>query len=369
MAATLAVDVLLDARVVERGHTGIARYVRELAARLPEVAPIRLSALVTREETRVEGVTTHVRMRAPFLHPAEQAELPLRAAAWRGWKRRHGVVWTPAFNAACVTPGPLVLTLHDANHLAVMTNHPWAHFAYYQSIVKLAASRASGVIAVSEFAKQEIVARIGVPEAKIHVVHNGVSAPPTPSADSIARVRAARGLPERYVAYLGNFKPHKNLDTLLRAAATFAKEVPLALIGGTEAELGNALPAARSLGAHVIVMRQVPDEELWPILAGASVFVMPSRYEGFGLPPLEAMSLGVPVISSNAGALPEVVGDAALLVYPDDVAGFCKAIERVLNEPALAASLVQKGRARAGQLTWDAAARATARVLQDAARP
>src|SRR4051812_13440914 len=99
--ASSSAEVLLDARVVERGHTGIARYALELAARLPEVAPIRLTALVNRPETRIPGASALVRVRAPFLNPAEQAEVPLRAAAWRGLRRRQGVVWIPAFNAAC----------------------------------------------------------------------------------------------------------------------------------------------------------------------------------------------------------------------------------------------------------------------------
>src|SRR4051812_18526197 len=131
MAARSRVDVLLDARVTERGHTGIARYVLELAARLPEIAPIRLTALVTRAETQIPGATNTIRMKAPFLHPAEQAELPLRAAAWRGIHRRHGVVWSPAFNASCATTGPFVMTIHDANHLALPNNYSKAHVVYY----------------------------------------------------------------------------------------------------------------------------------------------------------------------------------------------------------------------------------------------
>ncbi len=367
MSDALSADVLLDARVVERGHTGIARYVRELALRLPMAGAIRLTSILSRPDVTLAGAGETLRVRSPFLHPAEQIELPLRVAAWRGVARRGGVFWVPAYNAACVAPGPMVLTIHDANHLAISDNASAARTLYYRTVVRLAARRATAVIAVSEFARREIVTRVGVPEHKVRVIPLGATPPPEITPDMIARVRAARGLPERYVAYLGSFKPHKNVGMLLQAAG-FAKDVPLVLVGGAEVELGNAVAAARSTGARVIVIRQLPDAELWPLLAGATVFAFPSRYEGFGLPPLEAMSLGVPVVTTTAGALPEVVGDAALRVDPNDPAGMRRAIERILNDGSLAADLAARGRARAAQFTWEEAASRHARVLIEAAR-
>jgi glycosyltransferase involved in cell wall biosynthesis len=259
-----------------------------------------------------------------------------------------------------------VLTIHDANHLAISDNASPARTLYYRTVVRVAALRASAVIAVSEFARREIVSRIGVPAEKVRVIPLGATPPPQVTPEMIARVRAARGLPARYVAYLGSFKPHKNVGVLLQSAR-FAKEVPLVLVGGTEAELGNAVAAARSTGARVVVIREVPDADLWPLLAGASVFAFPSRYEGFGLPPLEAMSLGVPVVTTTAGALPEVVGDAALLVDPNDAAGMGRAIERVLGDGTLATELAAKGRLQAAKFSWDEAARRHAQVLIEAA--
>lgn len=360
-------DVLLDARVLERGPGGIGRYVAELARRLPALG-VDLCAIVSADENRVEGARSTLRVRSPFLSPLEQLELPARVAAWRVRSPR-GVVWTPAYDAPALAPGRTVVTVHDANHLALPQGgvKGLAHAAYYASVVRLACARARAVICPSDFARREVVERIGVDPSKIAVILNGVSAPPTPGDAELERVKAALGLPDRYVLYVGNFKPHKNLRLLLEAAPSFARDVPLVLAGGREAELGGALERARGAGARIVVLPPVADRELMPLLAGAAVFAFPSRYEGFGLPPLEAMGQGVPVVTTTAASLPEVVGDAALLVGPDDATGLAQAISRLLSDRALAGSLVEKGRARVAELSWDRCAAATADVLRRAA--
>ncbi|MFI5246839.1 MAG: glycosyltransferase family 4 protein [Gemmatimonadales bacterium] len=362
---SMAVDVLLDARVIERGHTGIARYVHELVAALP--AEVRLSALLSNPDSSLAGARETVRVRSHFLSASEQLELPARVAAWRGLTRRRGVFWVPAYNAACLAPGPMVCTVHDANHLAFPEYPSIAHTLYYRGIVRLACERAAAVITVSEFSRREIVDRIGVDPEKVHVIPLAITPRPRPSEEAIAKVRVARNLPGRYVTYVGNFKPHKNLRTLLEAAPQFATEVPLVLIGGTEAELENALPAARGRGAKVMVLRSVSDEELWPLLAGSSAFAFPSLYEGFGLPPLEAMSLSVPTVVSNTTALPEVVGDGALQVNPRDSEALASAINRLVEDEPFARALGEKGRVRACSRTWREVALQTARVLAEAA--
>jgi glycosyltransferase involved in cell wall biosynthesis len=360
-----SIDVLVDARVIERGHTGIARYVREITS---ELQPhMNVSAILTSSQAQLAGATEVVRARAPFLSQAEQVELPLRVAAWRGLSRRRGVFWVPSYNAACLAPGPMVVTIHDANHLAFPEEYSAAHALYYRTVVRLAARRAAAVITVSEFARRELIDRIGIAPEKIRVIANAITPRKQPGADAVLQAQLGRGLPERYVTYVGNFKPHKNLKTLLEAAPHFASHAPLVLIGGSEAELGNALPSARSRGAQVIVLRGVPDDELWPLLAGSSAFVFPSLYEGFGLPPLEAMGLGVPTIVSNTTSLPEVVGDAALQVNPRDADELGLAVRRVLDDAALAQSLGAAGRSRAASRTWREAALQTARVLMEAA--
>jgi glycosyltransferase involved in cell wall biosynthesis len=361
-------DVLVDARVIDRGHTGIARYVRELAPRLSGARGVRLSALVTRSSTGLDGASL-VHARAGFLSPAEQLELPLRVAAWRGWSRRHAPFWVPAYDVPALAPGPLVTTIHDANHLAFPEQYSAAKALYYRTIVRLACVRARAILAPSAFAKQELVTRLGADPAKIHVTLLGVSPRGRPAPARIAAVRATLALPGPYVAYLGNFKAHKNVPMLLRAARRFPADVTLVLVGGREDELGPALADARRDGARVHVVPALSDDDLWPFLAGASVFAFPSKYEGFGLPPLEAMALGVPVVTTRAGSLPEVVGDAAPTCDPDDADGFGDAIARLLGDEALARSRSAQGLARAATFTWDRCADETAAVLRAAGLP
>lgn len=366
-------EVLLDARILDRGHTGIARYVRELAKRLvaQAPAPLSLTALLTHETASLEGASDVVRARAPFLSPLEQLELPLRVAAWRARRRGQGgrrLFWVPAYDAACLAPGPLAITMHDVNHLAFSQHFGPQHAVYFRTVVKLACERARVILVPSAFARNEAVQRLRLSPERMRVTPYGVSVPTRPEPAAIAKVLKKHGIPPRYVLYVGNFKAHKNPGTLLAQAPRWSKELPLVLLGGTEGELGAALTSARAAGARVHVVKQVPDAELWPLVAGATVFAFPSRYEGFGLPPLEAMALGVPVVSSNAASLPEVVGNAAITIDPDDADGFAEAIARVAGDAELAKTLVSKGLARAAELTWERCAEQTAAALLEAAR-
>jgi len=361
-------DVLVDARVVEKGHTGMARYVRELLRVLGTRPGLRLSAIQGGGAAPLEGVSEQVVARSPFLHPAELAELPLLVARWRGLGRRGAPFWVPSFNASPVSPGPVVLTVHDANHLAFPDAYGSQHALYYRTVVRAACARASAVLVPSSFARREVTSRIGVPASRVHVTLLGVNVPPKPTDEAIAKVRSERGLTSRYVLYVGNFKPHKNLSTLLDASVGLGDDVTLVLAGGAEEELGNSLPAARGAGARVSVLRHVPDEELWPLLAGASVFAFPSRYEGFGLPPLEAMAQGVPVVAADAASIPEVTGGAAMLVSPDDTLRLRAALREVLDDERLRQDLIARGRDRARELSWERCAERTAAVLEGTAR-
>jgi len=210
-----------------------------------------------------------------------------------------------------------------------------------------------------------------------------------PLADLVARP---------YVLAIGNTKPHKDLTTLLRALAQMAPARPdlrLLLVGaeppgylgapragappGAAPAAPPGVPPRVPLGvppgvppevrARVVFTGRVTDTELRTLYAGASAFVFPSRYEGFGLPPLEAMALGVPVVCADAASLPEVVGDAALLFPPGDAAALAAALSRVLDDPALRERLSQAGRERATQFTWQRTAAATVAAYREALCP
>lgn len=354
--------LLLDARILSRPPTGIRRYTEELARRLA-VRGFALSALVDSDTPAPEWAVEVLRAKSAFLSPKEQLELPVLVARWRRRVGHRATFFVPSYNIAALAPCDLAVTIHDANHLAFPELYGLKYRAYYQGVVRLAAQRARVIFTPSEFAKSELVERIGVPGSRCVVTPLGAPDSPRPSEEAIAKTREDYGLSGEYVLYVGNFKPHKNLPLLLNSAPAFAPLATLVLVGGEEAELGEELKAARAQGAQIQVIPRLDDAALWAMLAGAKVFAFPSVYEGFGLPPLEAMSLGVPVVASRAASIPEVTKEAAILVDPGNPRAFGAEIRKVLEEPALAESLASRGLKRAAQMTWESTADLTAEAL------
>jgi glycosyltransferase involved in cell wall biosynthesis len=203
----------------------------------------------------------------------------------------------------------------------------------------------------------------------VEVIHNALderlATPPT--ADEVARVRDRFLLRSPFVLYAGNIKPHKNLERLIEAYALMRKrgveDVKLLIIGDEISKYPNLRRTVHrhQLHQHVRFLGFVPDATLAVLYRLAKVFVFPSLYEGFGLPPLEAMAAGVPVVTSNVSSLPEVVGDAALLIDPLDAAAIADAMARVLRDPVLNADLVRRGLERVKAFSWE---RSVARTRQ-----
>jgi glycosyltransferase involved in cell wall biosynthesis len=236
---------------------------------------------------------------------------------------------------------PTVVTLHDVQHLDLPTMFPRAERAFRAAFWQPALRRADRVIVLSEFVKERAVARIGLDPARIRVVPQGVDHETLMPGD---------GEREPFLLYPARSWPHKNHARLFEAFATLRRERPelrLVLTGG--GDFSDAPVGVESRG-------YVGKAELVALMQRASALVFPSLYEGFGLPPLEAMACGCPVACSDAAALPEVVGDAARLFDPNDASAIAAAVRNVLNDPA---PWVERGLARAQQFSWDATARAT----------
>jgi glycosyltransferase involved in cell wall biosynthesis len=230
--------------------------------------------------------------------------------------------------------------------------------------------RAAAIIAVSENTRRDVTRLMGIPAEKIVVIHEGVNPAyhGAIAAGEVARVRQKYHLPARYLLFLGTLEPRKNIGVLLEAYhALLARDdsVPRLVVAGRKGWLFEPVfqkVEALGLGERVSFTDWVPEADTPALVAGAEVFVYPSLYEGFGLPPLEAMACGTPVITSTASSLPEVVGDGGLLVDPHDAAGLAQALERLLADDALRADLRGRALARARQFTWEAAARQTLAV-------
>lgn len=266
---------------------------------------------------------------------------------------------------------PVVATLHDA----IPLSHPeWINYSFKtvkNALWKRSAHWTDQVITVSEDSKREIVRWFGIPPERISVTPLGVGRQwfaEIPQKE-LERVRLKHALPERFFLFVGTVQPRKNVGRLLEAhrslPAKLRREVPL-VVAGRAGWLCEAEVAALEGGddGALRYLRHVPEDDLMPLVKQASVMVLPSLHEGFGLPVLEAFAAGTPVVSSNAGAIPEVAGDAAILVDPLDVNALAQAMRQVVEDTPLAGALRAKGRERAKQFTWQRTAKLTEDVYR-----
>ncbi|MFZ5440991.1 MAG: glycosyltransferase family 4 protein [Myxococcota bacterium] len=354
------VKVLIDLRMV-RGHLhGIARYALELARRLPQLEPgwqfvgLTAPAGVPDDLGALAPRIPLVRAKAEFLSPLEQPALLTDLL-----RQRPDLFHATSFSVPALWPGKLVATIHDANHLALPESASVTHTAYYRLVVAPRAARAQALITVSEFSRREISAHLGLVPERLQVIGNGVDPSfHVPPAQELADFRARRGLPPKYFAAIGNPKPFKNLKVLLPIAEGLP--APLVLLAGRGARRTLGFPES------VIELSPLPDGELVRFYAGASAVLVPSRYEGFGLPALEAMACGAPVIASAAGAHPEIIGTAGLLVPPDNSIAWREACLQLFRDDALRRQLAEAGVERAARYSWDDCARQTLQVYKRA---
>ena len=353
--------VLIDMRMVRGRLHGIARYALELARHLPRLAPPgwELRGL-TAPEGLPEGLgplqpqIPLVRGTAGFLTLTEQ---PLLAVDLL--RARADLFHATSFSLPLLWPGRLVATLHDANHLELPQHYGPGRVAYYRLVVGPRASRARALITVSEFSRRELARHLRLRAERLQVIPNGVDEGfGRVDAAGAARVRERLGLPGRYLVAVGNEKPHKNLALLARISAELPAPVALLAGEGAKARLG--------FSPETVELPSIPDDDLAAVLAGAAALLLPATYEGFGLPALEAMAAGCPVVAARAGSLPEVVGEAGVLLPPDQPRAWVEAARRLCADPAERGRLAELGRERAARYRWEDCARRTLAVYQRA---
>jgi glycosyltransferase involved in cell wall biosynthesis len=269
-----------------------------------------------------------------------------------------------------------VVTIHDCIHLMFPQYLPSRFaLAYARTSITLAARRATRVMTVSESSKRDILRFVDVEPGKIEVIYNafderfGIE----PREEDVVRVRERYQLNDEFVLYAGNVKPHKNLERLIEAFNLVRKRgldhLKLVLIGDEISKYAALRRAVHyhQLHKYVRFLGYLPEETLAVMYRLAGVFVFPSLYEGFGLPPLEAMASGTPVVTSNISSLPEVAGDAAVLVDPHFPEAIADGIYTVLTDEAVRRTLRQKGLARAAQFSWEQSVRRVLDIYRDAA--
>ncbi|HEU5318270.1 MAG TPA: glycosyltransferase family 1 protein [Chloroflexota bacterium] len=293
----------------------------------------------------------------------EQTRFPLAA------HRSGADVWhVPYFAPPLVHTRPLVVTIHDLIPLIIPEYATSPLVRAYNRLVSAGARRADLILADSEASKRDIVRLLGIPAARVRVVYLAADEAvmrPVP-ADEIAAVRRKYGLADRYVLYFGGLDKRKNVPALLRALAELRDvDWQLAVSGRLRTDNPVLFPDLPAAAAQLGIQDRVrflgfaPDEDKPALIHGATCFAFPSHYEGFGMDPLEALACGAPVVCSDRSSLPELMGDAALLVDPDAPGALAAALRRVLADDALRADLAARGPAQAARFTWQRTARET----------
>ena len=354
-----AVRVAIDARKLH--DFGIGTYIRNLLRQLARIDRETDYVLLS-PETDLD-IAAHlgpnfrtVLEPSPNYSLREQIHVPLVLR-----RERPDVYHAPHYVLPPAVPCRSVVTIHDCIHLMFPQYLPnKAAYLYARASMWAAVKRSTCILTVSEASKRDILHFFNVAPEKIVVAYNAIDDHfwLTPPEEEVARVRERYQLDHPFVLYVGNIKPHKNLVRLIEAFAELRRtgpdELKLLIIGDEISKLPALRRAVHrhKLHKHVRFLGYVSDGTLRILYRLAALFVFPSLYEGFGLPPLEAMASGTPVVASNQSSLPEVMGDAAVLVDPYDVGSIVDGMRRVLTDPVLASDLRRRGPARAREFSW-----------------
>jgi glycosyltransferase involved in cell wall biosynthesis len=365
----VGLDALLLSGAASYRSAGIHGYSAELMRRLPSAdAGLRYTAFASQAAcAHIDGMharSTWLPTEQPWARIVwEQTFQPFVAASER-LDLLHGLAFVSPLVGRC----PTVVTVHDLSFALFPEFFRGANAAYLRLFTRISCRRAARIIAVSENTRADIVRLYGVPGDQVEAVSHGVDARFYPrSPNDIAEFRRAHALPDHFVLFVGTLEPRKNLVKLIEALAHISN-LKLVLVGGKGWYYDQIFAAIERLNLQhrVIWAGYVPSDDLPLWYNSADVFAFPSRYEGFGMPLLEAMACGTPVVTSTASSLPEVAGDAALTVSPDDADALANALHRALTDAALRQELRAKGIARAATFTWEETARRTAAVYRHA---
>ena len=361
--------VAVNASIVGPAPSGLGQYALGLIRALD---PLREGLVVyTSCPEAFSGLRVTLRPASPLTRPELGVRGHVARLLWcqtalrtRLGLERPGVLLNTVPEVVLRCRVPQVTVVHDLIPLAFPRDYPRQQF-YFRRLVPAILRESRAVIAVSEATRRAVIAAYDLGPERVRAIPNGYDqmkfAPVGPVTDD-------GGSP--YLLYVGNLLPHKNLPRLVEAVARVARQSPARLViagGGAPGRVTELRRLADRVGMRLELMPYVPQQELPALYRGARLLAMPSLAEGFGLPVLEAMACGTPVVVGNTSAMPEVVGDAGLLVDPADTGAMSDAILRLLTQDPLRKELIARGLARAAQFSWERTARQVLTVLDEVA--
>ncbi len=370
--------ILIDATSITKIKAGVGVYAKNLLDRLTR-APGTLQIVILAQDDDAEldfsyhpnvtmlWVPARLFRILPLRVLLEQVYLPL-VLLLRGIKVVHSLHYAlPLF---CFGTRRVV-TFHDMTFFTMPEVHRPFHLPYFKAFMRASVRQADHIIFISRSALKDCTAMLGRPHGSTSVIPHGKSEAfrPQSPGENLDRLREKYHLAERFVLYIGTIEPRKNLPRLVEAFATVAAKDPAIqlVIAGKMGWMAEGLFATIErlhLASRIVFTGFVAEEDKPSLLSACTMFVYPSLYEGFGLPALEAIACGAPTITSNTSSLPEVVGDAALLIDPTDTEALAAAMEKLLSSPDLREELKKKGPAQASQFTWERTAALTADVYR-----
>ena len=370
-----ALHIAIDAHAVGTGLAGNETYVASLVEALAEIDQTnRYTLYVTKQEAveRFRNRWPNFQVRRTLPHtPLVRVPVTLSAEL----RRRPVDVLHVQYTAPPAAPCPVVATIHDLSFEHIPATFKRRSWMQLRLTVRRTARSARRIVTLSEFSRRDLVETYGLPPGRVTVTPAAAAPRFRPaSTEEIQRVRHLYNITREYVLAVGSIQPRKNLARLFDAYAGLRRarggdKLPQLVVVGKRAWLyEETLRAAAEcgLGGELIFTGYVPEADLPALYSGALCFVYPSYFEGFGLPPLEAMACGTPVVAADRTSLPEVVGDAGLLVNPFDAEEIAGAIGRLIGDEHLRAALAERGTARASRFDWRETARRTLEVYQRA---
>jgi glycosyltransferase involved in cell wall biosynthesis len=360
------VKIAIDARMIRPDSMhGIARYVYELLCCIKDLQPEHKFYIFVNANSPLEDIEWPefmelVHLKSSWISFSEQLEIPKILKSLKA-----DLLHAPSFVAPIIMPCELIMTIHDLNHLVLPQFYTPFHQFYYQFFVRSCIRRSRFILTVSQFSKKEIVRNLKLNEDKVFVTYNGVASnyKPVTDQEKLDYVREIYELPEKFIFCLSNNKPHKNVQQLVRAFCYSDLQVPLVLACPVDK---NLIRISENYGKkHLVYFTKFIDEEHLPAVYSLThLFVYPSTYEGFGLPPLEAISCGAPVVVARSSSLPEVVGNHAIFVNPYDHKAIANALQVGCSDESIREKLREGAMPHAKSFSWHKMAKETVEIYE-----